>query len=88
MAIVTENFYEDDGRIFKRTYSDAGFVIRQLETGFCYAEAIDPHDATWTYEETDDPVEIGEDISGDENPLDYTAQDLVAAAKIILGEVE
>ena len=62
MAIVTENYFEEDGRIFKRTYSDAGFVIRQLETGFCYAEAVDPHDAIWTYEETDDPIEISQDI--------------------------
>ena len=88
MAIVTENHFEEDGRIFKKTYSDAGFVIRQLETGFCYAEAVDPHDATWTYEETNDPIDWGQDISDDNNPLDYSAQDLVVAAKILLGEVE
>ena len=88
MAIVTENYFEEDGRIFKRTRSDAGFVIRQLETGFCFAEAIDPHDAIWTYEETNDPIEIGQDISGEDNPINYTAEDLVTAAKIILGEVE
>lgn len=88
MAIVTENYFEEDGRIFKKTYSDSGFVIRQIETGFCFAEAIDPHDATWTYEETNDPIDWGEDLSKDDNPLDYSAQDLVAAAKILLGEIE
>lgn len=88
MAIVTENYFEEDGRIFKRTYSDAGFVIRQLETGFCFAEAVDPHDALWTYEETDDPIEISQDISDEDEPLEYTAQDMVVAAKILLGEVE
>lgn len=88
MAIVVENYYEDDGRIFKRTYSDAGFVIRQLETGFCFAEAIDPHDSTMTYEETDDPIDWNEDISEDDSQLEYTANDLVVAAKILLGEVE
>lgn len=88
MAIVTENYFEEDGRIFKRTYSNAGFVIRQLETGFCFAEAIDPHDAIWTYEETNDPIEIEQENAGEDNPLDYTTHDLVAAAKILLGEVE
>lgn len=89
MAIVTENYYEDDGRIFKRTYSDAGFVIEQVETGFRYAEAIDPHDATWTYIETDDAVEFEDTNPEDPGPyLDYNAGDLIKAAKIIIGEEE
>lgn len=88
MALVVENFVDDEGHLFKKTYSDAGFVIRQLETGFCFSEAIDPHDSLLTYEETDDPIEIGQNISGDENLIAYTAQDLITAAKILIGEVE
>lgn len=89
MAIVTENYYELDGRIFKRTYSDKGFCIRQVQTGFVFAEAIDPHDSTWTYEETDDYIG-GDDeaVIDDENPLDYAAIDLIRAAKILIGEAE
>lgn len=40
------------GRV--RTYSDAGFRIRQIETGIIYDDAVDsvPHE----YEETDEPI--------------------------------
>lgn len=85
--IVQENFYEEDGRIFKRTYSDAGFVIEQVETGFRFAEAIDPHDATWTYVETTDPVDL-EELEQLAEASGYSAEDLIAAAKILLGEGE
>jgi hypothetical protein len=88
MAIVVENYYEPDGRLFKRTYSDRGFSIEQIETGFIFAEAIDPHSATWTYRETDDIV--GEDgpVVLEDNLTDYSASDLIKAAKILLGEEE
>lgn len=88
MAIVVENYYDEDGRIFKKTYSDAGYVIRQLETGFCFAEVVEAHDSIFTYEETDDLIEISQDISDQEDPLSYTANDMITVAKIILGEVE
>lgn len=86
--IVTENFFAEDGRIFKRTYSDAGFVIEQVQTGFRYAEAIDMHDAPYTYIETNDPVELPDDYIPDEGSSGYNANDLLEAAKILLGEVE
>ena len=85
--IVRENFYEDDGRIFVRTYSDAGFVIEQVGTGFRYAEAIDPHDSDRTYIETTDPVDL-EPIEQVENNSLYSAEDLIRMAKILLGEEE
>ena len=90
MAIVRENYYEEDGRIFVRTYSDAGYVIEQVGTGFRFAEAIDPHDmaATRTYIETDDPVELPEHEQQEVEESDYTAEELVQAAMILLGEVE
>lgn len=87
MAIVTENYYEPDGRLFKRTYSDQGFAIEQVETGFIFAEAIDMHNATYTYVETDDYV--GSDdpvVTENDNPINYSASDLIKAAKILLGE--
>ena len=82
--IVTENYYEPDGRIFKRTYSDQGFVIEQVQTGCRYAEAIDMHDAPYTYIETNDPIELPDNYV--EEGHDYSAEDLLAATKILLGE--
>ena len=49
-----------DGVNLYRNYSDAGFYIRQNETGVEYAEAIDVESAPYTYTETDKPVEIEE----------------------------
>ena len=47
-----------------RTYSDAGMMIRQVETGVLYAEAVDVP-GRYTYEETDIPVP-DEDITAEE----------------------
>ena len=48
-------FFEtrDDSVNLYRTYSDQGFMIRQIETDILYSEAIDIEDAPYTYEETD-----------------------------------
>ena len=40
-----------------RHYSDAGMMIRQVETGNEYGEAIDRYPCHFTYEETDTPIE-------------------------------
>lgn len=88
MAIVVENYYDEEGRLYKKTYSDSGYVIRQMETGYCFAEAIDPHDSLFTYEETNDLIDPNPEISEEENLISYTANDLITAAKILLGEVE
>lgn len=40
-----------------RHYSDAGMMIRQVETGTLYSDAIDTVPCRYTYEETDTPVE-------------------------------
>lgn len=56
--IVQERFQQDpEGWVLVRTYSDAGMMIRQDETGDLYAEAIDPEFTHRTYTETDIPVE-------------------------------
>lgn len=47
-----------DGVALYRTFSDAGFRIRQVETGAIYDEAIDVDGAPYTYEETDEAIEI------------------------------
>lgn len=36
-------------------YSDEGFLIRQIETGALYGEAVDLRPCRYTYEETDIP---------------------------------
>ena len=43
----------EDGVSLYRTYSDQGFMLRQIETNIIYSEAIDVEDAPFTYEETD-----------------------------------
>lgn len=47
-----------DGVALYRTYSDANLRIRQVETGAIYDEAIDVDGAPYTYEETDETIEI------------------------------
>lgn len=37
-------------------YSDAGMMIRQIETGHLYEDAVDRVPCRWTYEETDVPI--------------------------------
>lgn len=60
--MVRKVFYRqrEDGVNLYRTYSDSGMIIRQVETGNEYEEAIDIENAYFTYEETNI------DITGDE----------------------
>lgn len=39
-----------------RTYSDTGMMIRQVETGNLYSDAVDVVPCRYTYTETDTPV--------------------------------
>lgn len=59
--IIQELFdtWENGTRLIK-TYSDKNFKIRQIETGDIYDEAIDI-EGRFTYEETDEPIETGEE---------------------------
>lgn len=64
--IVTEFYRErEDGVKLYRTYSDAGLMIRQEQTGAEYAEAIDVEDSGYSYIETDTPIE-GEELTDSE----------------------
>lgn len=54
MAIIKE-FYKtrEDGVNLYRTYSDENKIIKQVETGIEYDEAIDIEGSSYTYIETD-----------------------------------
>lgn len=80
--IIVEDYYNEESDVFKRTYSDKGFMIRQDSTGIIYAEAIDPYDSDRTYTETDIPLEQEEESN---IPTDQT--ELEEIAKILLGEL-
>lgn len=57
--MVKTEFYmtRKDGVKLYRTFSDEGKLIRQVETGIVYGEAVDVEGAPYTYEETDDEEE-------------------------------
>ena len=50
-----------DGVNLYKTYSDAGYYIKQNPTGHIYSEAIDVESAPYTYEETDKLIEKAEE---------------------------
>ena len=58
--LIEEYPYNDNPKLI-RHYSDAGFTIRQIETGNEYGEAIDLYPCKYTYEETDNPIEEGDE---------------------------
>ena len=76
--MIKTEFYEkrEDGIDLYRTYSDENKIIRQIETGYEYEEAIDVGDKynpktdeghesekiRFTYEETDKEIEKEEEI--------------------------
>lgn len=61
--IVREYFItRNDGVNLFRTYSDQGYMIKQVETGVVYDEAIDVESANYTYEETEEKIENLEDL--------------------------
>lgn len=39
-----------------RHYSDIGMMIRQIETGILYEDAVDNVPCKYTYEETEEPI--------------------------------
>jgi hypothetical protein len=66
--MVIKEFYRqrEDGVNLYRNYSDAGFYIKQVETGVEYAEAIDVENAPYTYAETDKLIPVEEENKGGE----------------------
>lgn len=56
--MIVREWYKtrEDGVELWRTYSDAGYLIRQVETGTEYSEAVDVADAPYTYAETETKI--------------------------------
>lgn len=86
--IIREHYKtRSDGVELYRMYSDAGCLIRQVETGAEYSEAIDVADATYTYTETDKLIPDDFDIeTASVEQLRERLTDTETAAKILLGE--
>ena len=82
--MIQREFYTQrkDGVKLYRTYSDIGMMIRQNETGVEYAEAIDVEDASYTYTETETPIETLE-LTTEER-----LQDAETALGIMFGEAQ
>ena len=80
--MIQREFYtqrKDSVKLY-RTYSDAGMMIRQNETGVEYAEAVDVADAPYTYTETETPIETPEMTT------EERLQDAETALGIMFGE--
>ena len=82
--MIQREFYTQrkDGVKLYRTYSDSKLMIRQVETGNVYAEAIDVEGATYTYTETETPIKTPEMTT------EERLQDAETALGIIFGEVQ
>lgn len=65
--------YLNNGTLIKH-YSDAGFMLLQVETGIKYADPIDVVPCRYTYEETDELIEKDED-EPEVNPDEATIED-------------
>lgn len=59
--MLKKEFYRirEDGIYLYKTYSDKNFKIRQIPTDEIYDEAIDVENNSYTYEETNIPIEEG-----------------------------
>lgn len=49
----------NDGTLIKH-YSDAGFMLLQVETGIKYSDPVDVFPCRYTYEETDEKIDVEE----------------------------
>ena len=60
--MIIKEFYKkrSDGVNLYRTYSDSKLMIKQVETGDVYTEAIDVENAAYTYEETGMSIDADE----------------------------
>ena len=60
--MIIKEFYKkrSDGVNLYRTYSDSRLMIKQVETGNVYTEAIDVENAAYTYEETGMSIDADE----------------------------
>jgi hypothetical protein len=66
--MIVKEFYmtRKDGVNLNRTYSDHHVYIRKIGTEEEYTEAIDIESAPFVYTETDEPIEIEQEVAEDE----------------------
>ena len=57
--------YLNDGTLIKH-YSDAGFMLLQVETGIKYADPVDIVPCRYTYTETDELIDGDKEITNEE----------------------
>ena len=83
--MVIREFFEtrEDGVNLYRTYSDQGFMLRQIETDILYGEPIDVEDAPYTYEETDILIE-GDESNPSLAPDEISAEEFMALVEEVL----
>lgn len=86
--MIVREWYKtrEDGVELWRTYSDAGYLIRQVETGTEYSEAVDVADAPYTYAETETKIPEPDIELASPEELRARLADAETAAKILLGE--
>mgnify|MGYP004483124247 FL=1 len=86
--MIVREWYKtrEDGVELWRTYSDAGYLIRQVETGTEYSEAVDVANAPYTYAETETKIPEPDVAAMTPEELRARLSDAETAAKILLGE--
>ena len=55
----------NDGTLVKH-YSDKGVMLRQIETGILYSDPVDIFPCPYTYEETEELIEVEEEDTTEE----------------------
>ena len=60
--MIIEEIIENGERVLH--FSDIGMKIKQIETGIVYESAIDVVPCRYTYEETNEPIEMEEENDG------------------------
>lgn len=68
--MIIKEYYKtrNDGVVLYRSYSDKKLQIHKIGSDEIYDEAIDVADAPYTYEETNEPIEVYSDEATD---IDY-----------------
>ena len=78
--MIVQTTKEINGVMYAYTYSNSGFMIER--DGVEYAEAIDVEGASYTYTETETPIEMPEMTT------EERLQDAETALGIIFGEAQ
>ena len=78
--MIIQTTKEINGVMYAYTYSDSGFMIER--DGVEYSEAVDVTDATYTYTETETPIETPEMTT------EERLQDAETALEIMFGEAQ